>query len=170
MADDDATARRLIDRAVELADRLDVRYLELRHERAVDHPACRRGRAQGPHAAAAAGDTAEELWERHRRRRSATRSARGRSPAWRSPGGARSCCRSSTTSSADNMRDLGTPVFGRALFRAIAPPVPRPRRVLRRPRRRPAGRPRPCCSTAGGSPRSPAPARCGGTTPPAPTC
>ena len=35
---DDETARLLIDRAVELAEQLDVRHLELRHEQPIDHP------------------------------------------------------------------------------------------------------------------------------------
>ncbi len=37
-ADDDATAHSLIGQAVDLADELDVRYLELRHEGAIEHP------------------------------------------------------------------------------------------------------------------------------------
>jgi len=39
VANNAAIAGRLIDRAVELADQLQVRYLELRHERAAEHPA-----------------------------------------------------------------------------------------------------------------------------------
>src|SRR5262249_2848766 len=39
LADDLPTAGLLIDRAVELADQLKVRYLELRHESPVEHPA-----------------------------------------------------------------------------------------------------------------------------------
>src|SRR5262245_34531460 len=39
VAEDDLTARLLIDRAAQLAEQLKVRYLELRHERPVEHPA-----------------------------------------------------------------------------------------------------------------------------------
>src|SRR5205823_625987 len=39
LADDDATARLLADRAARLGDELGVRYLELRHERPLEHPA-----------------------------------------------------------------------------------------------------------------------------------
>src|SRR5215471_15182230 len=39
LADDDASRRLLIDRAVQLADELQVRYLELRHEGPVEYPA-----------------------------------------------------------------------------------------------------------------------------------
>src|SRR5262249_35469371 len=38
LADDDKIGQLLIDRAATLADNLDVRYLELRHERAIAHP------------------------------------------------------------------------------------------------------------------------------------
>ncbi len=38
ISSDDEAARLLIDRAVALADELDVRHLELRHEQSVDHP------------------------------------------------------------------------------------------------------------------------------------
>src|SRR5262249_53092263 len=39
LADDDRTTGLLLDAAAALAGRLGVRYLELRHERAVEHPA-----------------------------------------------------------------------------------------------------------------------------------
>jgi hypothetical protein len=38
LADNDRVAGLLIDRAVQLAEQLDVRYLELRHQQAVEHP------------------------------------------------------------------------------------------------------------------------------------
>ncbi len=38
IADSDAIAEALIDRAIELAEQLDVRHLELRQERAIAHP------------------------------------------------------------------------------------------------------------------------------------
>ena len=43
LADDEAVAGRLLDRAVDLADQLHVRYLELRHESPAAHPALSEG-------------------------------------------------------------------------------------------------------------------------------
>jgi FemAB-related protein (PEP-CTERM system-associated) len=38
IADDELVSRKLIDKAIELAEELDVRHLELRHKRAIEHP------------------------------------------------------------------------------------------------------------------------------------
>src|SRR5262249_20827491 len=48
-ADDDTVARLLIDHAIDLAARLDVRFLELRHESPVAHPALTAGAAEKVH-------------------------------------------------------------------------------------------------------------------------
>src|SRR5207245_10113963 len=62
LADDPATAQQLIGRAVELADELKVRYLELRHRVAIEHPALG-GKATGKvNMHLALPGSAEELW------------------------------------------------------------------------------------------------------------
>ena len=76
-ADDDATARLLIDRAVALADRLDVRYLELRHEQPIEHPALTDRMTSKVHMRLPLPGTAGRCGTGCPRR-SATRSARGR--------------------------------------------------------------------------------------------
>ena len=76
LTDDPEVTHRLIDGAIALADELDVRFLEMRHERAREHPrlVTRSGskvhmRRPLPAAPANSG--------RHCRPRCATRSARG---------------------------------------------------------------------------------------------
>jgi FemAB-related protein (PEP-CTERM system-associated) len=115
---DDRVARQLIDRAVDLADELDVRYLELRHERAVDHPALKDRLTSKVHMRLRLPATADELWAglapkvrnqvRNGRRR-------GLAVAW---GGAELLPEFHAIFS-HNMRDLGTPNYGRGLFGSI---------------------------------------------------
>src|SRR5262249_41475919 len=62
-ADDDDATRLLIDRALELADDLRVRYLELRHERPVDHPSLSEQLSSKVHMRLALPATAGQLWE-----------------------------------------------------------------------------------------------------------
>jgi FemAB-related protein (PEP-CTERM system-associated) len=113
---DDATARRLIDRAIELAEELDVRYLELRHERAVDHPALAPGLGSKVHMRLPLPATAEELWEALPSKvRNQVR--KGRKGGLRVAWGGEERLGSFYDVFSRNMRDLGTPVFGRGLFR-----------------------------------------------------
>src|SRR5262249_13531282 len=63
LADDDAALRLLVDRAVQLADQLEVRYLELRHEGAIEHPALTHRLNSKVHMRLALPTQAEELWE-----------------------------------------------------------------------------------------------------------
>ena len=64
LADDEKIAMALIDRAVELADRLKVRHLELRHEKPIEHPALTQTLDhQGPHAIGACPDGSERAVE-----------------------------------------------------------------------------------------------------------
>ena len=62
LADDHKIARTLIDRAVDLADRLNVRYLELRHEKPIEHPALTQTLTTKVHMRLALPDTSERLW------------------------------------------------------------------------------------------------------------
>src|SRR5690606_3342426 len=63
LADDDAAARSLIDRAVGLADGLGARQLELRHEGAVEHPRLCRHPGAKVNVRRPLPATAEELWD-----------------------------------------------------------------------------------------------------------
>ncbi len=116
-ADDDVT-RRLIDRAVELADVLRVRYLELRHERHVEHPRLtakqthkvlmRRPLPGGPAAvwASLRGKVRNQV-------RKAQKQTLG--VAW----GGRELLPEFYAVFSENMRDLGTPVYPLGLFAQV---------------------------------------------------
>lgn len=118
LADDDTVANALIDRAVELADRLDVRYLELRHERAIPHPALTTRTDHKVHMRLALPGSAEALWKligssvRNQVRKG---EKSGLAVHW----GAEDLLGEFYDVFSRNMRDLGTPVFGLGLFRSI---------------------------------------------------
>jgi FemAB-related protein (PEP-CTERM system-associated) len=115
MADDDAAARTLIDDAVGLADSLKVKHLELRHEAPAEHPALSAKMTSKAHMRLELPDFPGPLWEglpakvRNQVRKGEKSGLTGH---W---GGVELLdefyaifCR--------NMRDLGTPVYGRTLF------------------------------------------------------
>jgi FemAB-related protein (PEP-CTERM system-associated) len=118
MADDNAVAGRLIDRAVALADELQVRYLELRHEQPVEHPALTEQMTDKAHMRLALPARAEELWTALPAKvRNQVRKGQkcGLEVAW---GGGELLPEFYEVFSR-NMRDLGTPVYGRGLFRSV---------------------------------------------------
>lgn len=118
MADDEAIARLLIDRAVGLADRLGVRYLELRGEAAVDHPALTRRNGSKVHMRLPLPATGEELWGRLSPKvRNQVR--KGQKCHLAVDWGGEGLLPDFYAVFSENMRDLGTPVFGRDLFRSI---------------------------------------------------
>ena len=108
----------LIDRAVRLADELGVRYLELRHEAAIDHPALTGRLTTKVHMRLALPDSAERLWKgfdpkvRNQVRKG---EKHGLTVAW----GSEDLLEPFYAVLCHNMRDLGTPVYGRPLFRAV---------------------------------------------------
>lgn len=117
MTDDEATALRLIDRAVELADQLDVRHLELRHERAVDHPALVQRPGSKVHMQLPLPATTEELWKAipSKVRNQVRKGQKSElTIAW----GGEELLPEFYAVFSENMRDLGTPVFSRSLFRS----------------------------------------------------
>ena len=108
----------LIGEAVRLADELDVRYLELRHERAWSHPALTRQLTSKVHMRLQLPDTPAALWESFKpkvRNQIRKGQKQGFTVHW---GGEELVGRFHKVFSR-NMRDLGTPVFGRRLFRSI---------------------------------------------------
>jgi FemAB-related protein (PEP-CTERM system-associated) len=118
VADDLATARLLIGEAVKLADRLNVRYLQLRHEQVIDHPGitdCVNGKV---HARLPLPATAGRLWDKlDGKVRNQVRKAQKNhlTADW----GGEELLPEFYAIFARNMRDLGTPVYGTALFRSI---------------------------------------------------
>jgi FemAB-related protein (PEP-CTERM system-associated) len=118
LADDPAVAGALIDRAVALADELDVRYLELRHEQPVEHPALTERMSGKVHMRLALPASAEVLWKGLPAKvRNQVRKGQkcGLTVAW---GGAELLGEFYFVFSR-NMRDLGTPVYGRGLFASV---------------------------------------------------
>ncbi len=118
LADDDFIARRLIDRAVRLADELDVRYLELRHEQPVEHPTLTEQLTSKVHMRLPLPDTPGKLWSRLSAKvRNLVRKGQkgGLTVQW---GGA-DLLDAFCDVFSHNMRDLGTPSYGRKLFEEI---------------------------------------------------
>ncbi len=114
-ADNDDAARALIDEACDLADQHNVKYLELRHERPVDHAKLNFSRTDKKHMRLVLPESAEEL---DRSFKSKLRSQIKKSNEYGSSlqvGGAELLPEFYEIFSI-NMRDLGTPVFSQNLF------------------------------------------------------
>jgi FemAB-related protein (PEP-CTERM system-associated) len=115
VAGDDSAARALIDRAVELADQLDVRYLELRHEQPIAHPAFNASLTTKVHMRLTLQATVGSLWdELSTKVRNQVRKGQkcGLAVLW----GGTELLDEFYDVFSRNMRDLGTPVYGRKLF------------------------------------------------------
>jgi FemAB-related protein (PEP-CTERM system-associated) len=117
-ADDEPSARRLIDGAVELAERLDVQYLELRHERAPSHPSLIQRSEQKVHMRLDLPGSTDQLWSRLSSKiRNQVRKGQksGLTVHW----GRDDLLKDFYDVFSRNMRDLGTPVYGAKLFRSV---------------------------------------------------
>lgn len=115
---DPTIARRLIDEAVLLAAELDCRYLELRQEFAVEHPALTAARTDKCLMRMPLPSTVDALWDGLKAKvRSQVR--KGQRPGYDVRWGRHDQLDPFYAVFAHNMRDLGTPVFGRRLFAAI---------------------------------------------------
>jgi serine/alanine adding enzyme len=118
MTDDPAIARQLIDRAMELADKLDVRFLELRHESHCDHPGLVTRSGSKVHMRLGLPATPGQLWDQFSAKvrnqvRKGTKSEL--TVVW----GGEERLSDFYEVFSQNMRDLGTPVFSRRLFLEI---------------------------------------------------
>jgi FemAB-related protein (PEP-CTERM system-associated) len=123
LADDDGTARLLVDEAVHLADRLRVRHLELRHEAPLEHPALTGRNDSKVHMRLPLPDFPGPLWESLPAKvRNQVRKGEksGLTVVW----GAQELLAEFYAVFSRNMRDLGTPAYGRRLFRAILQEFP----------------------------------------------
>lgn len=116
LADSEADATKLISAAVELADRLDVKHLELRHEQHQEHSQLNAASTEKVHMRLPLPETPDELWNQLKSKvRSQIRKPLNNDALTVRFGGAALLdefysifCR--------NMRDLGTPPFSRQLF------------------------------------------------------
>jgi len=118
IVEDEVIAGALVDRAVELADELDVRYLELRHEVERQHPALGQRMTSKVTMRLALDCSCEAVWGQLRSVvRTQVRKAekQGLTVDW----GGRELLRDFYDVFSHNMRDLGTPVFGRRMFECI---------------------------------------------------
>jgi FemAB-related protein (PEP-CTERM system-associated) len=123
VANSDQTARLLIDRAVQLADQLRVRYLELRHTWALDHPALNQRLSTKAHMRLELPNSKEALWKGFSAKvRNQIR--KGQQMDLRVAWGREDLLDDFYTVFAHNMRDLGTPVFSRGLFREVLQAFP----------------------------------------------
>jgi FemAB-related protein (PEP-CTERM system-associated) len=108
----------LVDRAVALADELNVRYLELRGERELPHPALAETNSSKVHMRLALPDTADALMAGFKSKlRSQLRGALKH--AFEVRWGGQELVGDFYAVFSRNMRDLGTPVYPRAFFTAI---------------------------------------------------
>ncbi len=118
VAEDPNVARVLIDRAVQLADQLDVRYLELRHEERWPHPALSHELTTKAHLRLTLPLTTDELW-RQLDPKVRNQIRKGQKQALTVHWGQADMLNDFYAVFSRNMRDLGTPAFGRSLFRSI---------------------------------------------------
>jgi len=108
----------LIDHAVRLADQLNVRHLELRHECQWNHPALKHSRTSKVHMRRELPDHADKLWSQLSSKvRNLVR--KGEQYDLRVAWGAGELLSDFFDVFSHNMRDLGTPTFGRELFASI---------------------------------------------------
>lgn len=118
MADDNEVALQLIDRAIELADHLNVRPLELRHEQAIDHPRLTTRTGHKVHMRLPLPSTSDELWKQLKpsvRNQVRKGQKNNLTVSW----GGKELLPAFYDVFSRNMRDLGTPVYGRSLFHSI---------------------------------------------------
>lgn len=118
LATSEPVATALVDRAVQLADELDVRYLELRHETELLHDALRDRLSTKVHMRLALPERAEVLWKQLKDKvRNQVRKGekQGFDVAW----GGESLLPGFYEVFSRNMRDLGTPVYPQRLFQEI---------------------------------------------------
>ncbi len=118
VAADPESAARMVSEAVDLADRLDVRYLELRQEFELRHPALTHKVESKVHMRLALPDSSESLWSQWKPK-VRNQSRKGESNKLRIAWGGRELLPDFHRVFAHNMRDLGTPVYGKRLFRSI---------------------------------------------------
>ena len=123
VAADERAADVLIGHAVELAEQLKVRFLELRHEWAFNHPALTHSRTDKVHMRLELPPTAGKLWDQLSGKvRNQIR--KGQKGGFTVHFGGSELLDDFYGVFSENMRDLGTPAFGRRLFAAVLAQFP----------------------------------------------
>jgi FemAB-related protein (PEP-CTERM system-associated) len=118
LTSDTACGELLIDRAIELADELNVKFLELRHESELAHPRLTKAVTNKVHMRLALPGTVDEYWSAIKAKvRNQIR--KGESYELTVDWGKAELLSEFYSVFSRNMRDLGTPVFGRSLFEQI---------------------------------------------------
>jgi FemAB-related protein (PEP-CTERM system-associated) len=118
LADDDATKQNLVTAAVQLADALRVRYLELRHEAPLEHPALTGKLTSKVHMRLVLPSFAGPLWEGLPAKvRNQVR--KGEKSGLKVEWGGRELLDDFYVVFCRNMRDLGTPVYSLRFFYSI---------------------------------------------------
>jgi FemAB-related protein (PEP-CTERM system-associated) len=123
LADDNVTAGLLLDGATALADRLKVRYLELRSETAVVHPKLAQARTDKVHMRLSLPATPGILWDQLSTKvRNQVRKGQksGLTVSW----GTHDALSDFQDVFSANMRDLGTPTYGKKLFASMLEQFP----------------------------------------------
>jgi FemAB-related protein (PEP-CTERM system-associated) len=123
LADNDDIATLLLDRAAELANELDVRYLEIRHVSSIANPALTASITHKVHMHRDLPATLGQLWdELSAKVRNQVRNGqkKGLTITW----GRHDLLPEFYAVFSRNMRDLGTPCYGRRLFAAILDQFP----------------------------------------------
>jgi FemAB-related protein (PEP-CTERM system-associated) len=115
-AENPAIAQALIDRAVELADALDVKHLELRHEVRFEHPAFNYERTDKVHMRLALPSSPDELMASFKSKLRSQVKKSNENP-FEVQFGGEELLADFYMVFARNMRDLGTPVYSKNLFR-----------------------------------------------------
>jgi FemAB-related protein (PEP-CTERM system-associated) len=123
MADDLGIATLLIDRAVQLADELKVRYLELRHEQPVEHAALTGQMTDKVHIRLPLPANSQELWN-HLPSKVRNQVRKGQKVNLTVEWGGHPLLSAFYDVFSENMRDLGTPVYGKKLFTSILDQFP----------------------------------------------
>jgi FemAB-related protein (PEP-CTERM system-associated) len=108
----------LLDRAVELADALDVKHLELRHEILVEHPKLTLSRTDKVHMRLALEESPEAQLKAYKSKLRSQIKKTSENP-FELAFGAQELLSEFYSVFATNMRDLGTPVYPKRLFESI---------------------------------------------------
>lgn len=123
IAQNELAVGKLVDAAVELADRLQVRFLEIRNERAVEHPRLVQSPSLKVNMRLPLPRTSAQLWsDLNGKVRNQIRKGQKNdlTVCW----GGLDLLNDFYAVFSRNMRDLGTPVFGKTLFRSILETFP----------------------------------------------
>jgi FemAB-related protein (PEP-CTERM system-associated) len=118
LADQASTARLLLDRAASLADRLQVRFLEVRHEQSIAHSSLNHLTSTKVHMRLTLPATTEQLWQQLSSKvRNQVR--KGQKSDLTVTWGGEELLAGFYGVFSHNMRDLGTPVYGQHLFQSV---------------------------------------------------